>query len=111
MYKRQITEEELEDARNQLLRGYPAGFERLSQIMDNMIQLGVHDLGDDYFERVPENLKSVSLDQVRSTATDVIDPTELKILIVGDKQEIIQGLKSLGHPIFEVDSEGAILSG
>ena len=108
---RTITEEELEDARNQLLRGYPAGFERLSQIMDNMIQLGVHDLGDDYFERVPENLKSVSLEQVRSTATDVIDPTELKILIVGDKQEIIQGLESLGHPIFEVDSEGAILSG
>ena len=48
---------------------------------------------------------------MRSTATDVIDPTELKILIVGDKQKIIQGLESLGHPIFEVDSEGAILSG
>ena len=106
---RTITEEELDDARNQLLRGYPAGFERLSQIMDNMIQLGVHDLEDDYFEKVPANLKSVSLDQVRSTAASTIKPKELKILIVGDKQEIISGLQSLDLPIFEIDSEGNIL--
>ena len=91
------------------MRGYPAGFERLSQIMDNMIQLGVHDLEDDYFEKVPANLKSVSLDQVRSTAASTIKPKELKILIVGDKQEIISGLQSLDLPIFEIDSEGNIL--
>ena len=106
---RLITEEELEDARNQLLRGYPASFERSGQIMDNMIQLAVHDLPDDHFEKVPHNLRSVDLTQVRDTANQIINPDDLKILIVGDKEKILPGIETLGLPIFEVDSEGQLL--
>lgn len=105
---RSISGDELEDARNQLLRGYPAGFERLSQIMDNMIQLGVHDLDEDYFEKVPGNIRTVDLTQVRAAASESISPNELKILIVGDKQRIVEGLKSLGYPMFDVDSTGKV---
>jgi zinc protease len=66
--KNVITDIELDDAKNQLLLGYPAGFERSGQILDNLVQLSVHDLDDNYFQEVPNNLKSVSLDDANRVA-------------------------------------------
>jgi len=106
--KNVITDIELDDAKNQLLLGYPAGFERSGQILDNLVQLSVHDLDDNYFQEVPNNLKSVSLDDANRVAKEHINIEALKLFIVGDKKIILPGLMNVGLPVFTVDHNGTV---
>jgi zinc protease len=103
---RPLSEEELEASRAGLLQGYPAGFERPSQILGQLIQLVMHDLPDDYFRTVSDKVAAVSLEEVRQAGLERVHPDHLKVLVVGDRRVVESGLRELGRPLTLLDSDG-----
>ena len=105
---RPVTGEELGSAKAGMLLGYPAGFERPGQVLSHLIQLILHQLPDDYFRTVPERVSAVSLDQVHRVGEERVQPDALKVLVVGDRGEVEDGLRELGLPLTILDSDGMV---
>ena len=106
---RPITSKEFNDAKLGILRGIPSRFETQSQTIDQLAQLVVFNLGDDYLESYSNEIDAVTKDDVNNLARSILDDKLLKILVVGDKATIEPKLKELGFPIFQVDYEGNLL--
>ena len=104
---RPVTEEELEAAKAGMLLGYPAGFERPGQVLGHMIQLILHQLPDDYFRTVRERISAVTLEDVRRVGAEQVRPDSLKVLVVGDREQVEPGLQELGLPVVVLDSDGS----
>jgi zinc protease len=104
---RAISEEELEAARAGILQGYPASFERSAMVLNHLIQMLVFDLPDDYFHTVGPGINAVSLDDARRIASERLQPSQLQLLVVGDRQTVEPGLRELGLPLVLLDPDGA----
>ena len=106
---RPITQEELDGAKDGLLRGYPAGFERPGSVLGQLIQLVQFDLPDDYFQTVRPSVESVTLADVYRITQEWVRPGQLKILVVGDRETVGLGLEELGLPVVHLDVDGAVI--
>ena len=103
---RPISQEELDGARDGVLRGYPASFERPGAVLSQLLQLVQFDLPDTYFHTVRPAIEALTLPDIHRIAEEWIRPDLLKILIVGDRQEVELGLKELEIPIVYLDVDG-----
>ena len=103
---RPVTDDEFSDAKDGLLRGLPSNFETQHQILQQLTRIVTFDLPDDYFSQYVDILNAITLDDVRGIAKERLDDAHLKVLVVGDKSVIEEGLRELGHPIIHVDYEG-----
>ena len=107
---RPVTRNEFNPAREGIIRSLPSQFETQSQTLLLLARIVVFDLPDDYFSSYVANLKAVSLDDVRRVATERLNDSHLKILVVGDREAVEPGLRELGLPLVPVDYEGRELS-
>ncbi len=103
---RPVTEQEHDDSRDGISRGFPAQFETHGQIMTRLVQIALHRLPDDYYGDFLANMAEVSLEQLNETASARIDDGHLVVLVVGDRAAIEPGLGELGLPIVPVDFDG-----
>ena len=107
---RPVTTEEFDNAKDGILRGLPSQFETQSQMLQQLTRLVVFDLPDDYFTRLADSLRAVSLEDVNRVARERLDDSHLKVVVVGDKAAVEPGLRELGLPIVPVDYEGRPLA-
>ena len=45
-------------------------------------------------------------EQMQASAKKYLNPDKINILLVGDKQKILPGIKKLGYDIVELDADG-----
>ncbi|MEJ7615988.1 MAG: pitrilysin family protein [Pyrinomonadaceae bacterium] len=103
-----ITPEELNFAKQAIIRGYPRGFETPAQVADRLADLALHDLPDDYFNNYIARIRAVTLDDVRRAAANHLDPSRMVVLVVGDRQAIenpLRSLENLGTTLTFVNQE------
>jgi len=106
-----VTPHELDFAKSSIIRKFPSNFETYSQVAGNLSGKIIFSLPDDYFDTYIENIKNVTIEDVNRTAVENIFPGELVIVIVGDKDKIVNSLKELNAgEIKEVDLFGEIVS-
>jgi len=103
---RPISQEELDNAKASVLRSFPANFERPGAIMGQVLQMVQFGLPDDYLQTVRSSVESVTLDDVHRITQELIRPDQLKILVVGDRQQIETGLLELDIPTVILDVDG-----
>ncbi len=103
---RPISEEELDNAKQSVLRSFPANFDRPGAIMGQVLQMVQFRLPDDYLQTVRSNVEAVTLDEVHRITQELIRPDQLKILVVGDRQQIEKGLRELDIPTVILDVDG-----
>lgn len=101
---RPVGEEEFLAARSALLRQFPSSFETCSQLLQQLAQMVLFDLPDDYYRTFSENIEAVSLDGVRRVVGERLESQPL-VLVVGDRSEVEPALSALGHPVHLVDHE------
>lgn len=65
-----------------------------------------YNLPADYVDKQNEILKSISKSEIDAIARKWIDINKMNILIVGDKEKILPGLKKFGYEIVELDADG-----
>ena len=108
--QRPLTAEELENARNGLRLGYPAGFERPAQLLGQLVTLVQFGLPDDYFRTFEERLAGVSLTDTHRVGAERLSPDRLTVLVVGDRSQVEEPLRRLGYGLTLLDAEGAVSS-
>ena len=104
-----ITETELDQAKQSLIRGFPRTFETPAQIAARLTDVALYGLSDDYFNTYIAGVQKVTAADVARVAKEAIDPARLAILVVGDRSAIESGLRSLegiGTTITILDAEG-----
>jgi zinc protease len=92
-----VSQKELELAKNSLVRGMPQGFETPAQIASQMVNVVLYKLPDDYFNTVVQNLEKVSVADVRRVAQQYLHPDAMDIVVVGDVALTRPGLDNLGY--------------
>lgn len=102
-----VTEEELEAAKDGLIRSLPRQFETPAQIASKIGSVALYRLQQNYFQMYIEQIRSVSIDEVNQAARSYIYPSKVTIAIVGDVGRIKAPLVNLGlGEVIEIDHEG-----
>ena len=70
-----------------------------------------YDLPEDYYDTYADKVRSLSLDHVNALGKSIIDPNNIKWVVVGDKSKILDDLKKAGFDkIIVIDEDGNELS-
>jgi zinc protease len=104
-----VTAEELEFAKQAIIRGFPRGFETTGQIGARLEQVVTYGLPDDYFNHYIERVQAVTLADVNRVAQQHLHPSRMAVVVVGDRKVIEQSLRSLeelGDTVTFLDTEG-----
>src|SRR4029079_5659210 len=100
---------ELDQAKESLIRGFPRTFETPGQIAARLTDVALYGLPDDYFNSYIAGIQKVTAADVARVANAAIDPGHLAILVVGDRNVIEPGLRSLegiGTTLTVLDADG-----
>ncbi len=108
--ERPLTEEELDNSQTGLRLGYPAGFERPAQLLGQLVTLAQFDLPDDHFQTFEERLAGVSIADTHRVGAEYLSPRRLTVLVVGDREQVEEPLRELGHGLTVLDAEGVEIS-
>jgi zinc protease len=92
---RPVSAEELEDAKNDLIKSFPSGFESIGAVAGGMSTMFSYDLPLDEWQTFAARVNAVDLAAANRAATNHINPDALLIVIVGDRAKIEEGIKSL----------------
>lgn len=89
------TQRELDYNKQSIIRRYPAGFETIGAISNQLSNLVIYDLPDNYFNDYIAKIDSVTLADVNRVAQKYLDPDKMAIVIVGDRSVIEPKLKEI----------------
>lgn len=78
------TAAELEDAKNALVLGLPAGFATAGGIAGHLAELVVHDLPDDYWNGFADEVRKVTANDVVRVSQRYLDPSRLTTVMVAE---------------------------
>jgi zinc protease len=107
----EVTESDLQLAKDFLMRSLPRTFETPRQIASQLATLVLYGLPDDYFDSYVQNVEKVSAQDVRRVAEQHLSPDNMIVVVVGDVAAIRSGLEKLNHgPVVLCDSEGRVLN-
>jgi zinc protease len=81
-------ETELAEVRDFIVGVFPLRFETTAGIAAAIEPLAVYELPDDYWQTYRQNVESVTADDVRSVALDLVRPDDALILMAGDASRI-----------------------
>ncbi|MBM4169995.1 MAG: insulinase family protein [Ignavibacteria bacterium] len=92
-----VTVEELEMAKTSMILRYPSGFEAPAQLTNQLANVVLYGLGDNYFNTYISNINKVTLADVQRVAKKYLNPEQISIVIVGDVASIREPLEKLGY--------------
>ncbi|MDQ1559457.1 MAG: zinc protease [Pyrinomonadaceae bacterium] len=101
-----VTEKELLDAQTYLTGIFPIRLETLDGLIDQLIQIKMHDLPDDYLHIYRERVSAVTREEVLRVAREYVTPDRAAIVIVGDAGALADDIKSYAEEIEIYDSAG-----
>jgi zinc protease len=113
LYDHFISEDELQTAKSYLIGHLALEFESSDSVAERVLDLMVHGLPLDYWNRFPEKIGPVTVQEVQAAVRRHLDPDQPVIVLVGDVGEFRKDLKKLGAariiPISSVDFGSASL--
>jgi zinc protease len=83
-----ITDQELQDAKAYLTGSFPRRLETGRKIADFLAAAQFYELGDDYADKYPGYIKSVTKEDVLRVAKKYLNPDNYALVIVGNKNKI-----------------------
>ncbi len=93
---RPLTEQEVDDARSAEISVYPQSFETPASIAAALTQLAVYRLPESELQQFEQRLAGTSAADVARALTELADPRQIQLLIVGDKSQVVPQLQEAG---------------
>ena len=90
-----VPADELERARSYIALGFPRTFETSADIAGHVAEIESYGLGDAWFDDYIRRIREVTADDVMRVARTYVDPTQVAIVIAGDRATIEAPLRSL----------------
>jgi zinc protease len=106
-WERPVTEQEIDDAKATLVRGYAQRYETLAQIAGEVAELEGFGLPVEDLSRYTSGIEAVSLDDLKRSAHDYISTEKHVLVIVGDLVQVEPAIRSLDlGEVIRVDADG-----
>ncbi|MGA9525437.1 MAG: pitrilysin family protein [Myxococcaceae bacterium] len=93
---RPISKQELDAAREGLIRSLPGSFNSVEDLNSAAAGLYWEERPLDYYKKLVERLEGASLEQVQAAAVKYFDPAELDLVLVGDPDMVMTQMGQLG---------------
>lgn len=101
------TQEELDKVKTNQVLKLPGQWETNSSVNGSVRNMIRYDLPDDYYKTYDQNVRNLSLNDVKGVSKEVVKPEEVNWFMVGDRAKIISKLDELGFDaIIEIDADG-----
>ncbi len=93
--RKPVAAEEVEKAKNYLALLMPRNFETTGALASSLAQMFVYNLPADYYATYTQRVRAVTPADVQRVAEKYIQPDKFAVVIVGDRQAIEPGIKTL----------------
>jgi zinc protease len=111
MQQGEVTDSELRDAKESLVRALPGTFLGTENVAERYARAWAQGRPADYYARYAEHVAAVSKDDVARAARKRLHPDRAAIVVVGPLSQVRPALTSLGLGAIDVrDAEGEALS-
>ncbi|HVF50433.1 MAG TPA: pitrilysin family protein [Pyrinomonadaceae bacterium] len=101
-----VSEKELQDAKSYLTGVFPIRLETQEGIIDQLVQIKMHGLPEDYLHTYRERVGAVTVEEVRRVANEHIRPDRAAIVVVGDAASLAEQVAPYAAEIEVYDSTG-----
>ena len=109
MREETVADSEFQMYKTAVIQRLPRSFETAAQITDNLATLALFGFPDNYFNGYSKRITSVTQDDILAAGQKYIIPTQLVIVVVGDKAKIEEPLRKLNiGKIISCDTNGAL---
>ena len=90
-----VTDAELARAKDQIIKSFPARFATRGAVVNQLAEIAVYGLPDNYLAEYTRKIAAVGKDDVRRVARRYLDPTKLTIIVVGDQKSLRDALAKI----------------
>ncbi|TVV76829.1 M16 family metallopeptidase [Sphingomonas solaris] len=94
-----ITAEERERTINNAVRSLPGSFETSGDLLGAIMQNALYGRPDDYYAKLADRYRALTVPQLDAAARKVIDPSRLIWIVVGDAAKVRPQLDAVGLPV------------
>ncbi len=94
-----ISEKELADAKSYLTGVFPIRLETQEGLIDQLLQIKMFGLPDNYLETYRSHIQSVTREQIQDAAIKYVRPDEAAIIIVGDAAQLDEQIRPFAKEI------------
>lgn len=94
-----VSEKELADAKSYLTGVFPIRLETQEGLIDQLLQIRMFGLPDNYLDTYRSNIQSVTREQIQEVANKYVRPDEAAIVIVGDAAQLTEQIKPYADDI------------
>jgi len=92
-----ISEQELQDVKDQILNSSVFEYDSYEEVLSERMSNEYRGLPADAFEQYIEGVKATTIEDVQAVAQEYLDPENLQILVVGNKEGIGDQLEKYGE--------------
>ena len=101
-----VSEKELDDAKSYLTGVFPIRLETQEGLIEQIVQIKMLGLPDDYLQTYRQQIQEVRLEEVQHVANEYIRPDEAAIVIVGDGADISRQVKPFTDKVETYNTAG-----
>lgn len=94
-----VSEKEISDAKAYLTGVFPIRLETQEGLIDQLVQIKMFDLPDNYLEIYRNKIQEVTIEQIQDVARKHVRPHEAAIVIVGDGSQLEEQVKPYAEEI------------
>ncbi len=98
--------DEVSFMKNSIIQSEARNYETVSQKAAFVSRILMYDLPADFVDQQTKILNKISTADIDALAKKYYDLNKMNILLVGDKDQIVPGIKDLGYDIIELDADG-----
>lgn len=94
-----VSEKEIADAKSYLTGVFPIRLETQEGLIDQLVQIKMFGLPDDYLEIYRNRIQAVTIEQIQQVAAKYIKPDKAAIVIVGDGSQLMDQITPYAEDI------------
>jgi zinc protease len=102
-----VSEKELSDAKSYLSGIFPIRLETQEGLVEQLLQMRMHDLAPDYLDTYRERIMRVTREDVRRVANLYVTPDNAAVVLVGDADEVREQAAPYADRVEDFDPVGA----
>jgi len=88
-----VSEKEINDAKSYLTGVFPIRLETQEGLIDQLVQIKMLNLPDDYLQTYRDHVQAVTLEDIQRVATTYVRPDEAAIVVVGDGAKVVEQIQ------------------
>lgn len=101
-----VSAKELADAKSYLTGVFPIRLETQEGLIDQLVQIKMFGLNDDYLETYRDRIQDVNIEQIQQVAQKHVRPEEAAIVVVGDGAQIFEQISPFTEAIEVYNTAG-----